>query len=140
MTAMLVSALVNAAIISTGATAILWLVLRIVPRSAVNAATRYGLWWVALLVAAALPIVFVPSLHLRIPRPPSLGALPVHDLAAIPEQTPQGPSGPDADSLVRPHSPASTRGAIQQSAPHQKTNRWSRFYSQWNVFPLRVVF
>src|SRR5882724_11135320 len=138
MTAMLVSALVNDAIISTGATAILWLALRIAPRRAINSATRYGLWWVALLVAAALPIVFVPSLHLRVPRPPSLGSLPVDNLAATPEQfIPGGAS--TATGAPRPlHLPTATSGTIQPTSSIPKASLWNRIRSQWNAFPIRV--
>jgi len=40
--------------------AIVWLSLR-VTGNALNAATRYGVWWAALAVAAALPLLFLPA-------------------------------------------------------------------------------
>lgn len=54
------SALANGLILSTFLAAAVWLALRLSKRS-FNAATRYVIWWVALVATIALPIVFLPT-------------------------------------------------------------------------------
>ena len=54
------NALVNGLILSVPFTALVWLLLRLTPRRALNAATRYAIWWVAVAVMLALPLLFVP--------------------------------------------------------------------------------
>lgn len=53
------SAIVNSAILSAVFAFAIWLALRITPRHALNAATRYAIWWIALLVTLALPLSYV---------------------------------------------------------------------------------
>ena len=50
------SALVNGALVATVLTAVVWLALRVASRHAVNAATRYAIWWVVLLATLAVPL------------------------------------------------------------------------------------
>ncbi len=57
---LLLAALVNGAIVGAGLTAALWLVLRVTPRSVLNAATRYALWWATLALIVALPVFYLP--------------------------------------------------------------------------------
>ncbi len=44
----ILTAFVNAGIVSVLIVAALWLLLRITPRRTLNAATRYAIWWIAL--------------------------------------------------------------------------------------------
>ena len=57
------AALANGALEGALLTAIVWLALRAVPRRALNAATRYALWWATLAVVLTLP-----ALHMPLPR------------------------------------------------------------------------
>lgn len=52
------SAILNGAILSLPLTAAVWLALRLTPRRALNAATRYAIWWVSLAAVLALPGFF----------------------------------------------------------------------------------
>lgn len=65
------SALVNGAALSLALTAAVWLLLRIVPRRLLNAATRYAVWWAALAVVLALPLIDLPLPRLH-PRPAAM--------------------------------------------------------------------
>jgi beta-lactamase regulating signal transducer with metallopeptidase domain len=51
-------ALVNGFILTVPLAAAVWLALRLSRRS-LNAATRYGVWWIALLASMALPMIFL---------------------------------------------------------------------------------
>src|SRR5579872_230364 len=55
------AALLNGAILSALATVLIWLSMRIAPRRALNAATRYLVWWATLAVAVTLPLAFLPA-------------------------------------------------------------------------------
>ena len=55
----LLTALVNGAILSVPMAATVWVVLRLC-RNAVNAATRYAVWWVTLCGVIALPLLMLP--------------------------------------------------------------------------------
>ncbi len=50
------SAIVNSAILSALLTIAVWIALRLTPRIALNAATRYAIWWLVLLATLALPL------------------------------------------------------------------------------------
>jgi beta-lactamase regulating signal transducer with metallopeptidase domain len=54
------SALANGAVLSIPLTAAVWLTLRLIPRRALNAATRYAIWWIVLAVTIALPAFYPP--------------------------------------------------------------------------------
>jgi beta-lactamase regulating signal transducer with metallopeptidase domain len=54
------SAFVNGAVLSFALTAVVALILRLIPRHVLNAATRYVLWWVTLVIALALPVLYLP--------------------------------------------------------------------------------
>src|SRR5258708_30406401 len=56
----ILAAMVNAGFLSALVTAAVWLALRLTPRRALNAATRYAVWWAALAVAIALPALYLP--------------------------------------------------------------------------------
>lgn len=53
------SAMINAAILSAMLTAGVGIALRVTPRRALNAATRYAIWWIVLLATVALPVSYV---------------------------------------------------------------------------------
>jgi hypothetical protein len=119
--------LVNGFILSVPLAAAVWLALRLGQRS-LNAATRYGFWWIALAACIALPAAFLPSdlsgrlpierhakpvLDSRVPHTPSLrvGSLegplaPVQnaqDADAITQpvlSVPDSPSTPTADAAT----------------------------------------
>jgi beta-lactamase regulating signal transducer with metallopeptidase domain len=52
------SAAINGAILSALLTIVVWVALRITPRRALNAATRYAIWWIVLLATLALPLSY----------------------------------------------------------------------------------
>jgi len=56
----ILSALINGGIAGAAVTVAVWLVLWAAPRRALNAATRYAIWWIALLVVVALPLFYLP--------------------------------------------------------------------------------
>lgn len=84
MTPILLSALVNGVIVSTAGTLVMALFMHLVPRRTLNAATRYGTWFVALLLVVGLPVVFIPLPLAQIPAAPALGHLPLEELSQPP--------------------------------------------------------
>jgi beta-lactamase regulating signal transducer with metallopeptidase domain len=56
----LLAALINGGIAGAAVTIAVWLVLSIAPRRALNAATRYAVWWTTLMVVVALPVFYLP--------------------------------------------------------------------------------
>lgn len=57
---LILSALVNGAALSLALTAAVWLLLALIPRRVLNAATRYVLWWIVLAVTLLLPAIYLP--------------------------------------------------------------------------------
>jgi beta-lactamase regulating signal transducer with metallopeptidase domain len=59
-------ALVNGAIVSLLPAAAVWMALRLMPRSLLNAAARYLIWWITLAVVIAMPLLYLatPPTHL----------------------------------------------------------------------------
>jgi uncharacterized protein (TIGR03435 family) len=60
------AAFVNGGIMSVPVAAAVWLLLRIAPRRALNAATRYAIWCAALAIVITLPALYLP-LHRNVP-------------------------------------------------------------------------
>ena len=56
----ILSALINAGVAGAALTLAVRLALTIAPRRALNAATRYAVWWIALLVVVTLPLFYLP--------------------------------------------------------------------------------
>ncbi len=56
----LFAALINGGIAGAAVTIAVWLALSVAPRRALNAATRYAVWWIALLIVVALPVFYLP--------------------------------------------------------------------------------
>ncbi len=97
------AALVNGAILSSLIALTVWTGLRLTPRRALNAATRYGIWWTALAAAAILPLLYLPP-TLGHPAPPIQRATSVASPLVVPayaEIAPR-PTAPAADSTNRP--------------------------------------
>jgi beta-lactamase regulating signal transducer with metallopeptidase domain/protocatechuate 3,4-dioxygenase beta subunit len=55
------AALLNGMIVSVVLCGLIWLVLRVIPRRAMNAATRYAVWWCVLAVTMTLPLLYLPE-------------------------------------------------------------------------------
>jgi tetratricopeptide (TPR) repeat protein len=53
------SAIVNGAVLSSLLSFAVWFALRLTPRRALNAATRYAIWWIALAITLVLPLAYV---------------------------------------------------------------------------------
>jgi beta-lactamase regulating signal transducer with metallopeptidase domain len=82
------AALVNGAILGAIVTCVVGVLLRLTPRRALNAATRYAIWWAALLVVVLLPVFYLP-IHFRTAGPPAVfdptPAIDTASIEAIPE-------------------------------------------------------
>ena len=79
----LLSALVNGFILSGPLAAAVWLALRLGRRS-LNAATRYGVWWIALAASIALHLLFLSAKPKANPAPVSEALLPNLASPAVP--------------------------------------------------------
>jgi Ca-activated chloride channel family protein len=71
----ILAALLNGALVSVPLTAAVWVALRLTPRGALNAATRYVVWWATLAVVVALPAMYLP-IHSRHWVPSQVVAVP----------------------------------------------------------------
>ena len=65
----ILAASINGGIAGAAVTLAVWLVLSIAPRRALNAATRYAVWWTTLLLVVTLPLFYLPRRAERIPAP-----------------------------------------------------------------------
>ena len=54
----ILSALVNGTVVSAALAFAIWIVLRVMPKNWLNAATRYAIWWAVLVVTVALPVSY----------------------------------------------------------------------------------
>src|SRR5215831_3754270 len=70
------TALVNGLIVSAVMTAALWFVTEFVSKRSWNAATRYIVWWAALLITIAMPLLYTTG------RPESPSTNESHDAFA----------------------------------------------------------
>jgi beta-lactamase regulating signal transducer with metallopeptidase domain len=73
-------ALVNGAVVSVLPATAVWLALRVIPRSMVNAAARHLIWWITAAVVLAFPLLYVPVP--ATPLAPPAGVTPA-SLAAV---------------------------------------------------------
>jgi beta-lactamase regulating signal transducer with metallopeptidase domain len=134
MSTILLSALVNSAILSAAATAVIWSLLRLTPRRTLNAATRYGMWFVALLLVVGLPVAFIPMRKAVVPAAPSLGSLPLGEFT----------HSPLAGVVVDPPVPANSIPPEVSMTPDRAfpgTSAGGNWTSEWAVRtpgPLRV--
>jgi erythromycin esterase-like protein/beta-lactamase regulating signal transducer with metallopeptidase domain len=97
-------AIVNGTILSAALTAFCWLVLRAAPRRSINAATRYGVWWMAFAVAVLLPLTWIPMPDWQDPVVPvavSRSAAPAPEVAPVAEkQAPPSVEPPPLPALA----------------------------------------
>jgi beta-lactamase regulating signal transducer with metallopeptidase domain len=56
----ILAALINAGVTGAAVTVTVWLAMSAAPRRALNAATRYAIWWTTLLVVVMLPVFYLP--------------------------------------------------------------------------------
>src|SRR5437763_332531 len=121
------AALVNGGLLSGLLTVVVWLVLRIVPRRMLNAATRYAVWWVTLTVVVLLPVAYwnAPK-HAIGRRDAEKTAAAVSESSPVTQTVSQGFAGKAADGGgrpqtagpgLRPDGPIGNRSADCQSAP-----------------------
>ncbi len=83
-------AIINGTILSAFLAAAVWLALRCIPRRALNAATRYAIWWLVLAASLALP-----GLFLKTPPAPTTHATGTRALIPITIQSlPLAPPAP----------------------------------------------
>ncbi len=104
------TALINGGVLSIFLAAILWLLLRIVPRRSMNAATRYAIWWATLAIVIALPF-----LSYRHPIAPIAPAPVVMESYAYSETAPE-------PTVALSQTPA---GAPLEAAPTSSSSSWS---------------
>lgn len=97
----ILAALVNGAVLSALVTAAVWLVLRLVPRSVLNAATRYVLWWATMAIAIALPAWYLPIPRLQHTEFPAAHIIPPNAGSAL---VAQAVSPAAVDNFSNPYS------------------------------------
>lgn len=112
----ILAALINAGIAGAALTLACWLVLSAAPRRALNAATRYAVWWITLLAVLTLPVFYLPH-----------RAEPVSTFAPI-----APPSGPTETFTVTDTAP------ITSEAP--APSRWPQFPLEFSAgaWPVRI--
>jgi beta-lactamase regulating signal transducer with metallopeptidase domain len=112
----ILAAFINGAIVGAVLTAIVWLALSLAPRRALNAATRYAVWWTTLLVVVMVPAFYLP--HRAEPVLPSIAA-----------ETPEAP-------VVA--APATEDLSISSVAP--PPSRWPQFPLEFSpgAWPVRI--
>jgi len=104
------SAIISGAILSVPLSLAVWLALRVVPRRALNAATRYAIWWVVLAVTLALPLSY--SKWRTAPPAPHASSVSRQSLATEPQREPLTALAP---------APVSRRISMPIAIP---ANRW----------------
>src|ERR1041384_4127748 len=92
------SALLNASLLSVPLTAAGWLALRLLPRRKLNAATRYVIWWLLLVLTFVLPWIF-PAVRGVRPVPPPV-PLAMRSIQ-VPPTISAGPQPAPAASRIR---------------------------------------
>src|SRR5580698_8665213 len=84
----ILAAFLNAGIAGAGVTVAVWLALWLSPRRAINAATRYAVWWITLLIVAALPLFFLPQQETPAPPIVSTTPAPIGNFTALKVEAP----------------------------------------------------
>ena len=91
------SAIVNSTILSTLLSLAVWLALQITPRHALNAATRYAIWWLVLIATLALPMAYIRLTPTRLRQQAAL-TNPTRDVLWV-QSTPTAPVATRAITL-----------------------------------------
>jgi beta-lactamase regulating signal transducer with metallopeptidase domain len=116
---LILAALVNGMVAGGAIAFAVWTALRLIPRNSLNAATRYAVWWIVLLVTAALPFWYLLStahsasaISAALPAPRSISFRSGLPQARRPAES--GPSLPipASSASIRPPSPTSSRRAF----------------------------
>jgi beta-lactamase regulating signal transducer with metallopeptidase domain len=132
----LIGAFLNGAIVSVLVAAIVWLILRITPRRALNAATRYAIWCATLTIVIALPALYMP-MSSKAPVAPATPVTAATWTSAIPLE-----SGSTVQSVSKHVTLGSVEirsavaGASEAETSVQTNDRTIR--SRWPQFPIQV--
>ena len=90
------SAIINGTMLSIPFAAIVWLILSILPRTLLNAATRYAIWWIGLAIVILLPVLYIPfDFHSSAPSPSPATVEPAIEAAPAVAIEPIGPPVPE---------------------------------------------
>jgi beta-lactamase regulating signal transducer with metallopeptidase domain len=122
----ILSALINAGIASAVLTLAVALAMSAAPRRALNAATRYAIWWITLLVVVVLPAFYLPH-----------RAAPV--AAFAPVSLPSASQGAQTESLTitdttPPEAVASPASRWPQFPLELSAGRWpARIFAAWGI-------
>jgi beta-lactamase regulating signal transducer with metallopeptidase domain len=92
----ILAAFINGGIAGSAVTFAVWFVLSIAPRRALNAATRYAVWWTTLLIVVALPLFYLPH-HVE-PVSASQSVVPVTTQPVAIAETPASPVSKSVDN------------------------------------------
>jgi beta-lactamase regulating signal transducer with metallopeptidase domain len=113
----ILAAFINAGTAGAAIAFAAWLALRMAPCRAVNAATRYAIWWTTLLLVVALPLFFLPH----------------HD---TPIAAPQ-PVAPSETAAAKTTDTVAPTASVELPAP----SRWPQFPVELSagVWPVRVL-
>jgi beta-lactamase regulating signal transducer with metallopeptidase domain len=125
------SAIVNGFILSIPLAAIVWLMLRILPRTVLNAATRYAIWWAALAIVLLLPLAYLPIHFHSAPPAPS----PIAAIEPLVEAAPAAAIEPE--SLPAPEAAQSSHWP--QFAIAITTNAWLHWIGIALIFPTLLM-
>ncbi len=122
MTAIL-AALINAALAGALVTLAVWLVLSIAPRRALNATTRYAVWWTTLLVVVALPLFYLPHRAEPISAPQMITA------SEVAESSP-----PSIAQVSEVHVEAPTPSRLPQFPIEFRAGSWpAEIFAAWGI-------
>jgi beta-lactamase regulating signal transducer with metallopeptidase domain len=97
----ILAALINGGIAGAAVTIAVWLALSIAPRRALNAATRYAVWWTTLMVVVALPVFYLPHRAELVSRPEQIAPAAAAQIVTMATETEASPVSND----VPPPSP-----------------------------------
>jgi beta-lactamase regulating signal transducer with metallopeptidase domain len=132
------AAVVNGAALSAAIVIAVWIALRLLPRRALNASTRYALWWAVLAFTIALPCAYLPvykTTESELPKPVRAVALPsataVQPPAVAPARRALERTAP------RPRRAAAVPEKAPQSVPAVKPSGRA-LQIPWPSFPLRI--
>jgi len=99
----ILAAFINGGIAGAAVTIAVWFVLSIAPRRALNAATRYAVWWTTLLIVVTLPLFYLP--HRAEPVSPTQLMAPVTMQFAAMTETQAPPVSKSLDNDLAQPSP-----------------------------------
>jgi bla regulator protein blaR1 len=128
----ILSALINAGIAAAVLTLAVGLAMSAAPRRALNAATRYAIWWITLLVVVALPAFYLPH-----------RAAPV--AAFAPVSLPSASQGAQTESLTitdttPPQAEATSASRWPRFPLELSAGRWpARIFAVWGIVAMFML-